>query len=37
LPAEFTTVLKWGHVAIWLLLASLVWFARLYLTQAHKS
>ena len=36
-PAEFATVLKWGHVAVWLLLVSLVWFARLYLTQAHKS
>jgi len=30
-PAEFATVLKWGHVAVWLLLVSLVWFARLYL------
>ncbi len=30
-PAEFATVLKWGHVAVWLLFVSLVWFARLYL------
>ncbi len=30
-PAEFATVLKWGHVAVWLLVVSLVWFVRLYL------
>ena len=30
-PAEFATVLKWGHVAIWLLLVSLVAFVRFYL------
>jgi len=30
-PAEFATALKWGHVAVWLLLVSLVAFVRLYL------
>jgi len=30
-PAEFATVLKWGHVAVWLLLVSLVLFVWLYL------
>jgi len=30
-PAEFVTVLKWGHVAVWLLVVSLVWFVWLYL------
>jgi hypothetical protein len=30
-PAEFATVLKWGHVAVWLLLVSLVWFVWFYL------
>jgi len=30
-PAEFATVLKWGHVAVWSLLISLVWFVRSYL------
>ena len=30
-PAEFATVLKWGHVAVWLLVVSLVGFVRLYL------
>jgi len=30
-PAEFTTVLKLGHVAVWLLVVSLVGFVRLYL------
>ena len=30
-PAEFATVLKWGHVAVWLLVLSLVGFVRLYL------
>ena len=30
-PAEFATVLKWGHVAVWLLVVSLVWFVRFYL------
>jgi two-component system sensor kinase FixL len=30
-PAEFATVLKWGHVAVWLLILSLVGFMRLYL------
>ena len=30
-PAEFATVLKWGHVAIWLLIVSLVGFVRIYL------
>jgi two-component system sensor kinase FixL len=29
--AEFATVLKWGHVAVWLLILSLVGFVRLYL------
>ena len=30
-PSEFATVLKWGHVAVWLLIVSLVGFVRLYL------
>jgi len=30
-PAEFATVLKWGHVAVWLLVVSLVGFVGLYL------
>jgi PAS domain S-box-containing protein len=30
-PAEFATALKWGHVAVWLLIVSLVEFVRLYL------
>ena len=30
-PAEFATALKWGHVAVWVLIVSLVWFVRLYL------
>jgi PAS domain S-box-containing protein len=30
-PAEFATVLRWGHVAVWLLLVSLVGFVRVYL------
>ena len=30
-PAEFATVLKWGHVAVWLLILSLVGFVRVYL------
>jgi len=30
-PAEFATVLKWGHVAVWVLILSLVGFVRLYL------
>ena len=30
-PAEFATVLKWGHVAVWLIVVSLVGFVRLYL------
>ena len=30
-PAEFATVLKWAHVAVWLVLVPLVWFAWLYL------
>jgi two-component system, LuxR family, sensor kinase FixL len=30
-PAEFAIVLKWGHVAVWLLVVSLVAFARIYL------
>ena len=29
--AEFATVLRWGHVAVWLLIVSLVGFVRLYL------
>jgi two-component system, LuxR family, sensor kinase FixL len=29
--AEFAAVLKWGHVAVWLLVVSLVGFVRLYL------
>jgi PAS domain S-box-containing protein len=30
-PAEFATALKWGHLAVWVLIVSLVWFVRLYL------
>jgi two-component system, LuxR family, sensor kinase FixL len=30
-PAEFATVLKWGHAAVWLLILSLVGFVRVYL------
>ncbi len=30
-PAEFASVLKWGHIPVWLLIISLVWFVRLYL------
>jgi len=30
-PAEFGTVLKWGHVPTWLILVSLVGFSRFYL------
>lgn len=30
-PAEFATVLKWSHVAVWLLILSLVWFLRVFL------
>jgi len=30
-PAEFATVLKWGHIAVWLLILSLVAFMRVYL------
>jgi two-component system sensor kinase FixL len=30
-PAEFATVLKWGHVVVWLLVVSNVWFIRFYL------
>src|SRR5271157_195748 len=30
-PAEFATVLKWGQVAVWLLVLSLVGFVRVYL------
>ena len=30
-PAEFATVLKWGHVAVWLLIVSLVVFVRNFL------
>ncbi len=30
-PSEFATVLKWGHLPVWLLVVSLVWFVRLYL------
>ena len=30
-PAEFGTVLKWGHVPTWLIMVSLVGFVRLYL------
>jgi len=30
-PGEFATVLKWGHVAVWLLVLSLVGFVRVYL------
>jgi len=30
-PVEFATVLKWGHVAVWLIVVSLVGFVRFYL------
>jgi two-component system sensor kinase FixL len=30
-PAQFATVLKWAHVAVWLILVSLVAFVRLHL------
>jgi len=30
-PTEFATALKWGHVAVWVLIVSLVWFVQLYL------
>ena len=30
-PAEFATVLKWGHVAVWVLILALVGFVRVYL------
>jgi len=30
-PAEFAAVLKWGHIAVWLLILSLVAFMRVYL------
>jgi len=30
-PVEFAAVLRWGHVAVWLLIVSLVWFVCLYL------
>ena len=30
-PAEFAGVLKWSHVAVWLLILSLVWFLRVFL------
>ena len=30
-PAQFATVLRWGHVGVWLLIISLVGFVRLYL------
>jgi two-component system, LuxR family, sensor kinase FixL len=30
-PAEFATVLKWGHVAVWVLVITLVGFVRVYL------
>jgi two-component system, LuxR family, sensor kinase FixL len=30
-PAEFATVLRWGHVAVWVLILSLVGFVRVYL------
>jgi len=35
-PAEFGTVLKWGHVPTWLILVSLVGFARFYLKAGRK-
>ena len=30
-PAEFATVLKWGHVAVWVIVVSLIGFVRIYL------
>jgi two-component system sensor kinase FixL len=30
-PAEFATVLKWGHIAVWLIVVFLVWFVQFYL------
>jgi len=35
-PAEFGTVLKWGHVPTWLIVVSLVGFARSYLKAGRK-
>ena len=35
-PAELAHVLKWGHVAIWLLIVSLVGFVRLYLQAGRR-
>jgi len=35
-PAEFGTVLKWGHVPTWLIVVSLVWFARSYFKAGRK-
>jgi len=35
-PAEFGTVLKWGHVPTWLILVSLIGFARAYLKAGRK-
>jgi hypothetical protein len=30
-PADFATALRWGHVPLWLITVSLVWFMRSYL------
>ncbi|HTS08557.1 MAG TPA: PAS domain-containing sensor histidine kinase, partial [Candidatus Eisenbacteria bacterium] len=30
-PVEFATVLRWGHVAVWLIIVSLVGFVYFYL------
>ena len=34
--AEFATVLRWGHVAVWLLILSLVGFVRVYLKAGRR-
>lgn len=33
---EFATVLKWGHVAVWLLITSLVGFTQVYLKSGRR-
>ena len=35
-PIEFATVLRWGHVAVWLIVASLVAFVHLYLASGRS-
>ena len=35
-PMEFATVLRWGHVAVWLIVASLLAFVHLYLESGRS-